>query len=339
MTSNFKNALISSFLKSQMCHLHCTNNIPKTSDGSDPCTLNGARFCPDPKTLCQAQCWKNTEAAKIVDVFGSDSMMKWGNEWDVTFQDFLKGSYEHWQRFRFEPTPMFPSVNELLNGTVTDRSGSFLPVCLDQVVAPHPLDEKDNVVIPCTCGDTYANETRIFFEDAGFNHWSKAADDPAAVGYTCAAVMEAARTHPVQEFLTECQLGAHWPLKRHGWDKLKNNPNRDPMDAGLDPYCEDMAQFVLHWTEDEGKSEAEINCLACFSDPVGQNIIDEQQRGMEFGFQVSHYNFWEGCRLFADRYEDKEPPCGLTKPQREVWDDMQQTVRDWDIGKDLSVGP
>ncbi|MCJ1478264.1 hypothetical protein MMC13_006941 [Lambiella insularis] len=330
MTNNFKNALISGFLKGQMCHLHCTTNIPETSDGSDPCTLNGARFCPDPQTLCQAQCWQNSNKAKVMEVFGADSMMKWGNQWDITLQDFLKGSYEHWQQFRFRPTPQFPSIDDLLDNTVTDRSGSFLPVCMDHVVAPHPLDEKDNVVIPCTCGDVYGNETRIFFEDAGFYHWSELAANPTKLGHVCAADMEHARVHPVQELLTECELGSHWPV-----DGESEGTHGD----GMDQYCEDLAQFVLLWRDTEGKSEAAINCLACFADPVGQNIMDEQQDKEYFAPHRSHYNFREGCRLFADNYVGKQPPCGLNKPQREVWDGMQKERHTWDFGKNLSADP
>lgn len=67
MTAHFLNAASSVSPESSMCYLHCTTNI----DGSD--RVSGTfTIEPEPGTTCQAQCWKNWDQTKQLEMFGFD---------------------------------------------------------------------------------------------------------------------------------------------------------------------------------------------------------------------------------------------------------------------------
>ena len=180
MTVAFKNSLISSALKSQMCHIHCSPCDTDSEDGDDPCAskddedggkMREPRFCLSLDVVCQAQCWRNSLHAKNLDFFDIAELSQPNNPWEINLDSYLQVLYSHWEQFHGEKDPGFPNVTDLLYDQVTDVSGSFLPVCFDGNIMPSDFKDSagDDRTIPCTCGDDYGNETSLFFHEAGFD--------------------------------------------------------------------------------------------------------------------------------------------------------------------------
>ncbi|MCJ1397971.1 hypothetical protein MMC11_001167 [Xylographa trunciseda] len=309
MTNTFKNALISSVLKSQMCHLHCTPiDVAEASPWTD---IN--RFCPDANTVCQAQCWQNSNQAHNMPIFGGDELNTDGNRWDLSLSDFLEGSYQHWQQYRMKPTGMFPSIDDLLSEKLEDTSGCFLPVCMDLHRTPKAIS-KDNHEVPCTCGDAYGNETAAFLHDAGFEQWSDLKDSREALGHRCFDTMmrnSKATRDPILQYLTLCGEKVHWPTHNdtHHW--FFND---------ADEHCDAVRSAVTE-LQSRGKDEEYVTCKMCFGTPLARQIEDSQRDYVYYGSRQWHQNYAELCRQWARDRNGKEAVCKdeLSEKERGEW--------------------
>ncbi|MCJ1387187.1 hypothetical protein MMC18_000027 [Xylographa bjoerkii] len=309
MTTTFKNALISSALKSQMCHLHCTPiDVTEPTPWTD---IN--RFCPDANTVCQAQCWQNSNKAHNMPIFGGDELNTAGNRWDISFSGFLEGSFRHWQQYHMQPTGMFPSIDDLLSGKLDDTSGSFLPVCMDLYKSPKALSS-GNTEIPCTCGDAYGNETAAFLHDAGFERWSGIKDSRETLGHRCFDQMmgtNKATRNPITQYLTFCGEKVHWPTKsdRHDW-----------FFDGADEHCDAVRSAVME-LQSQGKNDEYITCKMCFGNPLARQIEDVQRDYVEYGTKKRHENYAELCRQWARDRRGQEAVCKdeLSEKERGEW--------------------
>ncbi|MCJ1284237.1 hypothetical protein MMC26_003568 [Xylographa opegraphella] len=312
MTNHFKNALISSALKSQMCHLHCTPiDVAEASPWTD---IN--RFCPDPNTVCQAQCWQNSNKAHNMPIFGGDALSTPGNPWEMSLSGFLEGSYRHWQQYRMKPTNMFPSINDLLSDKLEDTSGCFLPVCMD-LHSPPKVASADNHDVPCTCGDTYGNETAGFLHEAGFEQWSEIKDSREALGHRCFDNMmrtSKATRNPITQYLTFCGEQVHWPT---------NNDGHNWFFDGADAHCAAVRSAVTE-LQSRGKDEEYVTCKMCFGSPLAIEIEAVQKEFVHYGARQWHQNYRELCRQWARERKGKEAVCKdeLSEKERASW-------RDW----------
>lgn len=306
MTNTFKNTMISAALKSQMCHIHCSSDDSYSAkDESGKCAdallakhedVAAAQFCPAPRTMCQAQCWRNSVHAKNIALFGLDEISQPGNQWDMDLGPFLTASYNHWQTNRFNQSQPFPSIKDLMEDTVDTTSGSFLPVCYDETVKPMDFlikNSDQNRALPCVCGDSFGNETAYFFREAGFESW---VDKDAHLGDRCQRNMDAGHVSPVENFMNLCNLGFHWPVYMEDHHQIYPGP---------DYHCTAMSKMVGQFRAD-GLSSHEINCKVCFDSDVGK-VIQEQQKGRvdkAHGFAHMTYNMKHGCKKL-----NKEHPC------------------------------
>ncbi|MCJ1292809.1 hypothetical protein MMC34_004362 [Xylographa carneopallida] len=312
MTNAFKNALISTALKSQMCHLHCTPiDVAEATPWTDP-----NRFCPDANTICQAQCWQNSGVAHIMPIFGGDELNTANNQWDLSLSDFLEGSYRHWQQYRMKPAEMFPSVDDLLTNELTDTSGCFLPVCMDLHTPPEAISSSNHDV-PCTCGDAYGNETAAFLQDAGFDQWSEIKDSREALGHRCFDNMlrtSKATRNPITQYLTFCGEKVHWPV---------NNDGQTWFFDGADEHCDAVLSAVTE-LQSRGKDEEYITCKMCFGSPLAIEIEAVQKEFVYYGARQWHQNYRELCRQWARDRNGQEAVCRdeLSEKEKASW-------RDW----------
>jgi len=317
MTSTFKNSLISSALKSQMCHLHCAPaEAGKENDcgafrDKDGVEESKSRFCPRPGVVCQAQCWRNSKNSKVMELYGVGELTRADNPWDFAFGAYLQGSYDHWRDHRGQPDQMFPSVEDLLNDQVTDSFGSYLPVCYDEHIRPGDflLDGGDKQ-IPCTCGDAYGNETAMFFKAAGFDNWVALQKDHVALGFRCMFNMWEAGVYPVEQYMTFCELGSHWPVDEDHHRRIQD---------GKDKHCGEMAQLVSE-LRGKGLDEDEVTCNVCFKSDLGKGIRDGQKRwvwdGPFYDANMIFDSMRAGCKSWATSYREKDPPCTLTAAEK-----------------------
>lgn len=318
MTETFKNSLISAALKSQMCHLHCTAAAPghendcafwTEAGGAD---LSKSRFCPRPGVVCQAQCWRNSKHSKVMELYGVKELTSDDSIWNFDFGSFLQDSYDHWQDHRGQPDQMFPSVDDLLNDQVVDPFGSFLPVCYDEHSTPLNFFAYEKS-IPCTCGDRYGNETAMFFKAAGFESWVGLQDDRTKLGQECMRNMLDFHVPPVDQFMTFCELGVHWPV--HG-------DNHHQMFLGRGTHCDDTARLIDE-LEGKGMDNEGVQCSVCFDSDVGRHIQEDQRdfvRGRSWwrillGIEYRD-NMKQNCHSWATKYRGKEPPCTLTEEKK-----------------------
>lgn len=150
MTAHFLIAAISVSLKSSMCYLHCTTNIDGSDRDSGTFTIE-----PEPRTTCQAQCWKNWDQSKQLEMFSLDKLMKNDNHWGTKAEKFLTHSYSHWQRSRFRPDILFPTIDQLREGTSSNStSGAAVPVCYSpQPIQSYKKTHNRDKAHPCICGN------------------------------------------------------------------------------------------------------------------------------------------------------------------------------------------
>lgn len=313
MTTTFEASLISASLKSQMCHLHCS---PAEPGHENECAsfkngmgdgLSKSRFCPRPGVVCQAQCWRNSPHSKVVELYGVGELTAANSPWDFDFGSYIQESYDHWSDHRGQPDHMFPSVDDLVSDKVTDPFGSFLPVCYDEHIRPDDFLGKGDKAIPCTCGDAYGNETAIFFKAAGFDNWVELAKDRKALGERCMRNMYHAKVEPVEQFMTLCEVGSHWPVE---------GEHRQKMRDGKDKRCDAMAQLVKE-LRGKGIDEDGVTCEVCFNSDVGKSIQADQRNsvvdGANWFWNKGHFhdNMKTGCHQWATKYKGSPPPCTL----------------------------
>ena len=297
MTNTFKNAMISTALKSEMCHLHCTPSGDSPSDSPSQCSgkegsMSDARFCPVPGTLCQAQCWRNSKYSRMMEFYGLDALRDANNAWDVDMEDFVVGSYAHYQATRMQASEYFPSVEDLFRGEVTSRTGLFLPVCYDSKISPQAFGAKDrNMALPCVCGNDYGNETGVFMSEAGFGNW---VDKDEHLADLCQRNMDEAKVLPVTDYMVLCELGYHWPVQAD----VDNQ-----MNPGADQRCGEVGKLVAR-LEAKMMTPLELNCEICFEERVGQEIMRDQMGKVKKHPGRMTYNFQHGCDYIWQSCED-----------------------------------
>ena len=290
ITIYFKNSVISSILKDQMCFLYCTRAHGKTSEHSK---IAHSRFEPEPGTMCQTQCWRNWKSGKDVEMYGLSDLAKPDNDWDMGIEDFIAGSFKHWQDHRFNQSAenLFPTVGELLAGTATTSSGSHLPVCYSDAVIPknykHHSHSQD---LPCLCGNTSGNETQLFHQEAGFGNWV-ANQNGEGLARTCQANLSRQRAPPVQTYLSLCHNGWHWPV-------LNDGSQAPDLLKGKDEQC-DAVQAEVSAMLGKGESDEHVNCYMCFTSPLHTVIHKHQMNYIVVdAYRNDYYGFREACNQY-----------------------------------------
>ncbi|KAL8929145.1 MAG: hypothetical protein Q9172_000580 [Xanthocarpia lactea] len=317
MRQHYKNALISTILKSQMCYIECSSDKSSQSDKSS--------FEPEEGKFCSAKCWQNWTGEKELKLFGLDDISKPDNEWAIQTQAFLKASYDHYKANGFRADEMLPSVEDLIEDEVTPNTGSFLPVCDSWL--PHKVH--GNSGIPCICGDQYGSKTAAFWEAANFDSW-KAADlgefplleHKYGPPFLCANDMSIQRISPVDYFLNMCNMDWRWPTKRDENRlplKIWNDDSFQYLQKGADvlckPFKEEMDSFIEsgEYRElDPDRKKRGLDCFMCERSKIGKVIkggYDESQRDwikdMFVDFPAwpsphTEYNFKRACQERAE---------------------------------------
>ncbi|KAL8672826.1 MAG: hypothetical protein Q9168_002737 [Polycauliona sp. 1 TL-2023] len=145
LTQYYKNALVSTLLKAQMCYIVCSPHKHTDSDITN--------FEPEDGKFCKARCFQDGGAGEgDLKVYGIDDNSYNANTWGIEIQAFLKASYDNYKVNRFQPDPMLPSVDQTFHDEVTPAAGSFLPVC-DSYLGPPKKGGLSG--IPCMCGNEY----------------------------------------------------------------------------------------------------------------------------------------------------------------------------------------
>lgn len=295
ITNHFKNALISSVLKEELCFLHCT----RTELGPNPGGKMGAsEFEPVPGTYCQTLCWRNWKVGKNVELYGLYDLLKTDNDWDVNLYDFLSESFRHWQDHRFDRRDenLFPTVDELLTLEATSSSGSFLPVCYSEVLPPAAVSDADRLNhLPCLCGNDLGNETRSFFKEDGFDQWVANKDGYGVAGQCLRRMGQTAvPLPPLLSYLELCDNGWHFALEQEHHHRLGQ---------GADDQCDKVRELQTTMLE-QGHDYHTINCRICFDTPVGALIKESQKHFVRIdGKTATAYNFEEACLRYDQNPE------------------------------------
>lgn len=279
--------MISLMLKEELCFLHCT----RKGLGYEPDPqMASSQFEPVPGTLCQTQCWRNSKQRKNVELYGLDRVIQPGNDWNVDLEDFVSGSFKHWQDHRFdqEDENLFPTVGEILTLQVTSSSGSFLPVCYSELMPPAKMSKVVGDP-PCLCGDDRGNETQLFYQEAGFARWT-GYEDGRGLAAPCQVLMSKTQIPPVTAYLTLCDNGWHFPLRREIGHELQQ---------GADDQCDRVREMQTALLE-QGQDTHNINCRICFDTHVGRMIMKSQKRtrlahSWSFKRACKHYDRNNAC--------------------------------------------
>ena len=267
-----------------------------------------SRFCPVSGTICQAQCWQDSRGAKNVELYGAEALMQPGNPWDVDLDNFLQASFERWQKSRYAPGTMMPSLDELRDGEVTSTSGSFIPVCYDPLIKPGNFDiKKESKVMPCACGSIYGNETKAFFREAGFGNYIEA---DRALGDRCFRDLQGVGAPPLEMYMTLCELGYHWPLLGKTGEMVVGY-----ITLGEDPHCGQVRQWVTdRKTESQGRmTKEELNCKLCFLSDVGKAIKEEQLHAV---YKSLFHSWKDSLKDKCRRYNDHHQCPGVKSQQK-----------------------
>ncbi|KAL8649706.1 MAG: hypothetical protein Q9210_004245 [Variospora velana] len=305
ITKYFKNAIISTILKKNMCYIQCDSTPPKQGDASS--------FTPEDGRHCKARCWQNWSGEKELKLFGLDQLVRKNNEWDLDIQDFLQASYAHYKANRLGSGSLLPSVEELFEGKMSSTSGSFLPVCNSYM----PFRPGQSSGIPAMCGDEYGSESTLFWKETNFAQWiqDKTPGDvekQKSAVYLAKNDMAIARVDPVAYFMNMCNMGWHWPVS---WPLPFDTPGF--LNRGADPSCAQFKQTIDDWNarraagaqfpENQG---VDLNCDVCYKSPVGDAIRSSQQRWIFNLFRdIGHmntcktqdYNFACACHYYRER--------------------------------------
>lgn len=268
-----------------MCYLHCT---PEGMLDVNEAEISSSRFIPVAGTACQAQCWRNWRKGKTIEMYGVEELAESQDNWGVAMDEFVRGSFSHWQvnRLNHHDESLFPTFDEVLGGSAATSSGSYLPVCFSEVMAPqnfelgHPVNDR---ALPCSCGNLLGNETMPFFREAGFDHWV-AAGDGKGLAKACMKSMSLLTVPPVQTYLTLCQIGWHFPTHHDPHHKLYRGP---------DEQCEAIATEASEIVQGGG-NEWDLNCRLCFQSQAGL-AVKESQRGRIGQLFPNRWNFARGC--------------------------------------------
>ena len=247
-----------------------------------------SQFEPVPGTFCQTQCWRNWKKGNNVELYGLHDLVQPDNDWNLALQDFVSGSFKHWQDHRFDQQDenLFPTVGEILSMQATSSSGSFLPVCYSELMPPVDMQDKDEVHdLPCVCGNDRGNETKLFFKEAGFDNWV-GNQDGHGVAVACQREMDNTEIPPVTAYLELCDNGWHFPLDYEHGDLQK----------GADEQCDQVRSLQASLLE-QGHDTRNINCRICFDTPVGALIMASQKnkiKGDVHRFR-NVFSFWRAC--------------------------------------------
>ncbi|KAL9027868.1 MAG: hypothetical protein Q9196_003669 [Gyalolechia fulgens] len=315
MKAQFKNAVVSTVLKSQMCYLHCSSSASTQPDRTRFETAEG-RFC-------EAKCWQNWSGEKELKLFGLEELVKDDGQWNIDLLDYLKASYDHFKAHGYEGETINPSVEDLYEGKTTSTSGSFLPVC-DTYLPP----DKDGSMpkgMPCACGDKYGSDTAAFWKEANFDSWvADKSPGPKETHkgtiYLCRNELANIRAPPVTYFLNMCNAGWHWPYKWESWVSPWDVPGAfDPPYTGTDDYliqgadekCDEFQAKVDHINRQGfngyAVTEQALNCEMCFLDDLGIYIKENQTPNIEnfdapdYAYGLD-YNFKRACKLYREKY-------------------------------------
>ncbi|KAL9036501.1 MAG: hypothetical protein Q9180_004264 [Flavoplaca navasiana] len=302
MTQYYKNSLVSTLLKAQMCYIECAQEPFLHPDHTN--------FEPEQGKFCKATCWQNWAGEKHLELFGLKKMEEDENEWGLELQAFLKASYDHYKEHRFQPDPMLPSQEDLFDNTVKPTSGSYLPVC-DSYLTP-PKHKKHHSGIPCMCGDKYGSETAQFLEAANFQSWHAVevtGDFYKKLGpvYLCQNDMAKSETPPVDYFLNMCNSGWRWPTKVDKYPDRVYDAVRH-LTRGPDPICDNLK------TEAEAYSSqgVDVNCFMCKVSSQGKSVRSGKTSQLPWIRNVFHdvnndqnkdtqdYNFQRACDIWED---------------------------------------
>lgn len=295
MTAHFLNAAISVSLKSSMCYLHCTTNIDGSDRDSGTFTIE-----PEPGTTCQAQCWKNWDQTKQLEMFGLDKLMKNDNHWGwwgANAEEFLTHSYNHWQRSQFRPDVLFPTIDQVREGTSSNSSsGAAVPVCYSpQPIQSYKQTHNRDKALPCICGNEIGNETVSFFREANFQSWI-AVNEGKGLAEARQTSFQIDKTWPVQAYLAFCHLGWHFPVQSDQYSDNSTNGGKHRFGMGADVMCEQAekeAQEVIK----RGGSITDVNCNLCWLSKTGKTI-KENQRHYVHHDTMDHrnkYHFQKAC--------------------------------------------
>ena len=271
-----------------MCYLHCTPAKAKSTSDRSSASL----FSPQPGVLCQAQCWRNWRRGKNIQLFGLEQFVQPQYQSDLELQGFLNASFMHWQEYRLnqEFDVLFPTIDDLIDDKVSSTSGSFLPVCYSEFMAPQNFELRGHMndrALPCICGNSFGNETMTFFREAGFDTWV-AAGKGQGLATACQESMTNLAAPPVQTFLALCQLGWHFPLK--------TDSHHHQVQRGKDQHCDAVAAEAKDII-DGGGSSWDLNCKICYTSKTGEAIKNSQLEYYDRK-DVSWYNFAMACLLY-----------------------------------------
>ncbi|KAL8937961.1 MAG: hypothetical protein Q9216_004147 [Gyalolechia sp. 2 TL-2023] len=318
MKTQFKNAVISTVLKGQMCYIHCSSS-PSTQPDRTRFTTAEGRFC-------ETKCWQNWSSERELKLFGLEELVKDDNQWNIDLLGYLKASYDHYKAHGYQGGTINPSIEDLFQGKVTTTSGSFLPVC-DTYLPP----DKDGSMpkgMPCQCGDIYGRDTAAFWKEANFDSWvADKSPGPKEVHkgtiYLCRNELANVRTPPVTYFLNLCNSGWHWPYKWESSVSQWNAPGafdfppytgtNDYLIKGADENCENFRGQIRSINGLEGgvngldATEQALNCAMCFMDDLGRHIRENQTPNIQNLDRPLHaygldYNFDRACKLYREKY-------------------------------------
>lgn len=312
MTQYFKNALVSTLLKQQMCYIECSPNKPSKPDTTS--------FEPEAGKFCKARCWQNWKGEKKLELFGLKKMEQDDNEWGIEIQAFLTGSYDNYKAHGFRADPMLPSQEDLYDkDTVKPSSGSFLPVC-DSHLGP-AKQKTHHSGIPCMCGDRYGSGTAPFLDAANFASWKAVeikGDSYSKLGpiYLCQNDMAKSQTPPVDYFLNLCNMGWRWPLKSDDNTGKVEPPHGDDdkyLQRGKDPHCDAFRDEVEAFGGGGGGAD-EVNCWMCYHSALGKDVQSTKSEGGQIdkminifwrvfssqGHSRQDYNFHRACEVWEE---------------------------------------
>ncbi|KAL8992666.1 MAG: hypothetical protein Q9169_006926 [Polycauliona sp. 2 TL-2023] len=257
MNQYYKNALVATLLKDQMCYIHCSPQKPETSDITN--------FEPESGKFCNARCFQDWGSGEgDLEVYGIDAISYDANPWGIEIQGLLKDSYDNYKKNGFRTDPTIPSADQLFHDSLTPAAGSFLPVC-DSYLGP-PKNDGGFSGIPCMCGDEYGGETTQFWTAAGFDKWAATkVEDVREVHkgppYLCKNDMAIAQTLPVPYFINMCNLDWRWPQV--------TDYNQFVLMKGRDSRCE---AFIEEAQNVKYNLVLDVNCNLCFDSPVAKKV-------------------------------------------------------------------
>ncbi|KAI4275331.1 MAG: hypothetical protein LQ337_003315 [Flavoplaca oasis] len=299
LTQYYKNALISTLLKNQMCYIQCHQKKFWKSDITD--------FEPEQGKFCRARCW---DGASELNVYGISEISYDADTWEVELQAFIKASYDNYETNRFQVNPMLPSADQLFNDELAPTDGVFLPVCDSYLDKPK---KKGLSGISCMCGDEMGSETAQFWTAANFDRWAeqKIKTEPdrrmqsgRGPQFLCKNDMSIARTPPVTYFINMCNMGWRWPLLKENTEMLME---------GSDLRCEAFKEEVQRFQE-SSDSDKDINCYMCFKSSQGKAIQfgsesqDTYITNLFWGEppynrpEKQNYNFHRACQFWEDNH-------------------------------------